>query len=61
MMQRFDPVCLDAFVALLGTPDPQAPLEGDVEEVPAAARRAWKRRGRSVTPGVRVPLPTGIG
>jgi len=93
MMQTFDPVCLDAFVTLLGKPDPQdlprrahvlryegepnrratrlQPilmgwlqrhfLEVDVEEAPASARRTWKRRGRSVHPGLRVLRPTGTG
>lgn len=80
MIQTIDAVSLDAFIALLGSPDPtDLPrrahvlryegepnrratrlqpilmgwlqrhfLEVDVEEVPAAARRTWKRRGRPV-------------
>ncbi len=36
-------------------------LEVDIEEPVASARRALKRRGRSVNPGLRLLRPTGTG
>jgi len=93
MMRTFDPVCLDAYAALLAQPDPadlprrahvlrwdgepnrratrlhpilmgwlqRRYLEIDVEEPVVAARRTWKRRGRSAGPVLRVLRPTGTG